>query len=61
MAVLLGKLKSGVHQILRLLRDHACCGCSSPAQDDVEQGIDLNDYCIRPPQSGIWCGPVVTA
>ena len=53
MAVLLGKLKSGVHQILPLLRDRACCGCSSPAQDDVEHGIGLNDYCIRPPQPGI--------
>ncbi|ART83176.1 hypothetical protein CBP31_11605 [Oceanisphaera profunda] len=49
MAVLLGKLEAGMHQILPLLLDRASCGFPSPAQDYVEQGIDLNDYCIRHP------------
>ncbi|WP_319783564.1 translesion error-prone DNA polymerase V autoproteolytic subunit [Oceanisphaera sp. IT1-181] len=49
MAVLLGKIEEGMHQILPLLLDRASCGFPSPAQDYVEQGIDLNDYCIRHP------------
>nr|WP_318384846.1 translesion error-prone DNA polymerase V autoproteolytic subunit [uncultured Enterobacter sp.] len=30
-----------------LFADRASCGFPSPAQDYVEQELDLNDYCIR--------------
>lgn len=49
MASLLGRLTTECHQLLPLLLDRASCGFPSPAQDYVERGIDLNDYCIRHP------------
>ena len=49
MAMLLGKLQASVQQVLPLLLDRASCGFPSPAQDYIERGIDLNDYCIRHP------------
>ena len=49
MATLLGSLHANLHQLLPLVVDRASCGFPSPAQDYVEQGIDLNDYCIRHP------------
>nr|WP_318375262.1 translesion error-prone DNA polymerase V autoproteolytic subunit [Enterobacter sp.] len=30
-----------------LFADRAACGFPSPAQDYVEQELDLNDYCVR--------------
>ena len=32
---------------LPLFGDRAMCGFPSPAQDYVEQELDLNDYCVR--------------
>jgi DNA polymerase V len=34
---------------LPLVLDRAPCGFPSPAQDYIEQSIDLNDYCVRHP------------
>ena len=49
MAAILGSLGAHLPQVLPFLIDRASCGFPSPAQDYVEQGIDLNDYCIRHP------------
>lgn len=49
MATVLGSLQAHLQHLLPLLADRASCGFPSPAQDYVEQGIDLNDYCIRHP------------
>lgn len=49
MAAILGSLGTYLPQVLPFLIDRASCGFPSPAQDYVEQGIDLNDYCIRHP------------
>ncbi|WP_194208723.1 translesion error-prone DNA polymerase V autoproteolytic subunit [Superficieibacter sp. 1612_C1] len=34
-------------QAFPLFADRASCGFPSPAQDYVEQELDLNDYCVR--------------
>ena len=49
MARLISRLEAGLSQVLPLLLDRASCGFPSPAQDYIERGIDLNDYCIRHP------------
>ncbi|MDP5292462.1 translesion error-prone DNA polymerase V autoproteolytic subunit [Oceanimonas sp. CHS3-5] len=49
MATLMRPLQVHWHSLLPLLADRVSCGFPSPAQDYVEQGIDLNDYCIRHP------------
>lgn len=43
------KLQANSHSLLPLLLERASCGFPSPAQDYIEQGVDLNDYCIRHP------------
>ncbi|ART81131.1 translesion error-prone DNA polymerase V autoproteolytic subunit [Oceanisphaera avium] len=49
MASLLGKLQTDVEHLLPLLLERASCGFPSPAQDYIEQSLDLNAYCIRHP------------
>lgn len=49
MTIILGSLRPDSDYLLPLLVERASCGFPSPAQDYVEQGIDLNAYCIRHP------------
>lgn len=45
----LGPHAQRIRYLLPLILERAQCGFPSPAQDYVEQAIDLNDLCIKHP------------
>ena len=47
--IVIGRHEQHSHHPLPLILERTPCGFPSPAQDYVEQAIDLNDLCIKHP------------